>query len=64
MLREWNDTGVEPPAETLVAWARDAEQAGLDVPGVTNSEGGGASYSRSAVALATSSGFSLLSAAR
>ena len=49
---------IEPPAETLVAWARDAEQAGLDVPGVTNSEGGGASYSRSAIALATSSGFS------
>ena len=48
---------LEPPAETLVAWARDAEQAGLDVPGVTNSEGGGASYSRSAIALATSSGF-------
>ena len=49
---------LEPAAETLVAWARDAEQAGLDVPGVTNSEGGGASYSRSVVALATSSGFS------
>jgi len=47
----------EPAAETLVAWARDAEAAGLAVPGVTNSEGGGASYSRSAIALATSSGF-------
>src|ERR1700748_516357 len=47
----------EPSAETLVARARDAEQAGLSVPGVTNSEGGGASFSRSAVALATSTGF-------
>ncbi|MEO8895064.1 MAG: TldD/PmbA family protein, partial [Rhizomicrobium sp.] len=47
----------EPAAETLVARAREAEQAGLDVPGVTNSEGGGASFSRSAVALATSAGF-------
>ena len=47
----------EPSAETLVARARDAEQAGLAVAGVTNSEGGGASFSRSAIALATSSGF-------
>ena len=47
----------EPSAETLVARARDAEQAGLAVPGVTNSEGGGASFSRSAIALATSTGF-------
>ena len=47
----------EPAAETLVAWARDAEAAGLAVPGVTNSEGGGASFSRSVIALATSSGF-------
>ena len=47
----------EPAAETLVARARDAEQAGLAVPGVTNSEGGGASFSRSAGALATSTGF-------
>jgi PmbA protein len=47
----------EPSAETLVARARDAEQAGLSVAGVTNSEGGGASFSRSAIALATSTGF-------
>ena len=47
----------EPAAETLVARARDAEQAGLAVPGVTNSEGGGASFSRSGIALATSTGF-------
>ena len=47
----------EPSAEILVARARDAEQAGLSVAGVTNSEGGGASFSRSAIALATSTGF-------
>ena len=47
----------EPAAEILVARAREAEQAGLAVPGVTNSEGGGASFSRSAIALATSTGF-------
>ncbi len=47
----------EPAAETLVARAREAEQAGMAVPGVTNSEGGGASFSRSTVALATSAGF-------
>jgi PmbA protein len=47
----------EPSAEILVARARDAEQAGLAVPGVTNSEGGGASFSRSGIALATSTGF-------
>ena len=47
----------EPTAETLVARARDAEQAGLAVSGVTNSEGGGASFTRAAVALATSNGF-------
>jgi PmbA protein len=47
----------EPSAEILVSRARDAEQAGLAVPGVTNSEGGGASFSRSGIALATSTGF-------
>ena len=47
----------EPSAETLIARARDVEQAGLAVPGITNSEGGGAGFSRSAIALATSTGF-------
>lgn len=47
----------EPPAETLVEWARAAEGAAMAVPGVTNSEGGGASFSRTGVALATSEGF-------
>ncbi len=47
----------EPSAERLVEMARDVEGAALAVKGVTNSEGGGASFSRSAVALATSTGF-------
>jgi PmbA protein len=47
----------EPAADALVERARIAEEAALAVTGVTNSEGGGASFSRSAVALATSEGF-------
>jgi PmbA protein len=47
----------EPSAETLIERARAVEGAALAVKGVTNSEGGGASFSRSAVALATSTGF-------
>jgi PmbA protein len=47
----------EPSAETLIERARSAEGAALAVKGVTNSEGGGASFSRSAVALATTTGF-------
>src|SRR6476469_6165236 len=46
-----------PTAESLIDRARDVEGAALAVAGVTNSEGGGASFSRSAVALATSTGF-------
>jgi PmbA protein len=47
----------EPSAEALIERARAVEGAALAVKGVTNSEGGGASFSRSAVALATSTGF-------
>src|SRR5882757_4762713 len=47
----------EPSADILIAQAREVEGAALAVAGVTNSEGGGASFSRSAVALATSTGF-------
>lgn len=47
----------EPSADTLVERARAVEGAAMAVPGVTNSEGGGASFSRSAIALATSEGF-------
>ena len=47
----------EPPPDALVERARAVEGAAMAVPGITNSEGGGASFSRSAVALATSEGF-------
>jgi PmbA protein len=47
----------EPSAETLIERARAVEGAALAVKGVTNSEGGGTSFSRNAVALATSTGF-------
>jgi PmbA protein len=51
------EDAAEPSAETLIERARAAEGAALAVAGVTNSEGGSASFSRSAVALATSAGF-------
>lgn len=47
----------EPSADLLIARARDVEGAAMAVKGVTNSEGGGASFGRSAIALATSTGF-------
>jgi PmbA protein len=47
----------EPSAEALIERARAVEGAALAVDGVTNSEGGGASFSRNAIALATSTGF-------
>jgi len=48
---------VEPPPETLIARAAAAEDAARAVPGVTNSEGAEASWSRSRVALVASNGF-------
>jgi PmbA protein len=48
----------EPSADALVERARAVEGSALAVAGITNSEGGGASFSRSRVALATSEGFS------
>ena len=47
----------ELTAESLITTAREAEEAALAVPGVTNSEGADASWSRSRVALAASNGF-------
>lgn len=47
----------DPGAALLKERAAAAEAAALAVPGVTNSEGAGASWGRSAVALATSDGF-------
>ncbi len=48
---------VEPTAETLVARAREAEDAARAVEGVTNSEGAEAGWSRSTIALAATNGF-------
>jgi PmbA protein len=47
----------EPSADILVDRARAVEGAARDVAGIMNSEGGGASFSRSGIALATSDGF-------
>ncbi|NYD89675.1 TldD/PmbA family protein [Sphingomonas melonis] len=47
----------DPSPAALREWALAAEDAARAVPGVTNSEGGGASASRSVWALATSHGF-------
>lgn len=47
----------QPDVAALIARAEAAEQAALAVPGVTNSEGGSAGYSRSDIYLATSAGF-------
>lgn len=47
----------EPSTECLAALAREAEDAARAVKGVTNSEGGGGSWGRNAVALATSGGY-------
>ena len=51
------EDATEPPPELLIERARSVDGAAMAVKGVTNSEGGGASFSRSAVALATSTGF-------
>jgi PmbA protein len=48
----------EPSAELLIERARDIEAAAMAVKGVTNSEGGGASFNRSSIAFASSEGFS------
>ncbi len=47
----------EPAPEVLRRLAEETEDAARAVEGVTNSEGGGAGFGRSSVALATSDGF-------
>ena len=47
----------EPTAESLIAVAEQAEDAARAVPGVTNSEGAEAGWSRSSIALAATNGF-------
>jgi PmbA protein len=51
------DEAEEPAMEVLIARAAAAEEAALAVPGITNSEGASASWSRSFFLLATSRGF-------
>ena len=51
------DDAQEPDAAALIARASLAEEAALAVPGITNSEGAEAGYSRTVVALVTSAGF-------
>lgn len=62
IVREWADMDVcdpvEPAVEALIDDANAAEAAALAVPGVTNSEGGDASWSRSDIWLAATNGFS------
>ena len=48
----------EPPADRLVERATVAEEAALAIRGVTNSEGGEASWSASRIVLVASNGFS------
>ncbi len=48
----------EPSAETLLEWATQAEEAALAVSGITNSEGGQASWSLASIALAATNGIS------
>ena len=48
---------VEPAADRLIALAGAAEDAALAVPGVTNSEGAEAGWSRTEIAIAASNGF-------
>jgi PmbA protein len=47
----------EPAGDHLFAQAAAAEDAARAVPGISNSEGAGAAWSRSSMALATSTGF-------
>ena len=51
------DDGGDVDPQSLKARALEAEDAARAVPGVTNSEGGGAGVSRALLALATSHGF-------
>lgn len=51
------DAAAEPAAEWLLQRCAEAEEAALATPGITNSEGASANFSRHQVALATSAGF-------
>jgi PmbA protein len=51
------DDPSEPSVEALIERASRAEEAAMGVPGITNSEGADAGFSRSEVVLVTSAGF-------
>jgi PmbA protein len=61
LARNWPDLdlydGNEPSAEEMQAMVLEAEQAALDVAGITNSEGADAYYGTYRMTLATSHGF-------
>lgn len=61
LATDWPDLDLfdpgEPSADTLVARARKAEGAALDIPGITNSDGAEAGWSRMQVTLAATNGF-------
>jgi len=62
LARQFPDLDIEdsapaPSADELAYRAAEAEEAGLAVSGVTNSEGAGAGWGRSGIALVTSRGF-------
>lgn len=61
VARRWPELdladAVEPSVEALMAAAAAAEDAARAVPGVTNSDGANASWSRSRVTLAATNGF-------
>lgn len=62
LATDWPDLDLfdpgEPSADALVARAREAEGAALDVSGITNSDGAEAGWSRMMVTLAGTNGFS------
>jgi PmbA protein len=51
------DDGQEPSAEVLLARAETAETVARGTPGITNTEGGEAGFSRTEIVLVTSAGF-------
>jgi PmbA protein len=51
------EDAAEPPPDVLIERAKTIEGAAMAVAGITNSEGGGASFGRNEIALATSAGF-------
>jgi PmbA protein len=61
LARDWPDLDLcdsgEPMAEDLLAQIAELEETALAVPGVSNSEGADAGWSRSTVTLAASTGF-------